>query len=112
MQKNKEPMECLRCGTCCTMHQAFVSEEDIERISAYLEISLDEWSRKYDDPRWQYSQYNLIRQVNGACVFLRKEGELATCTIQPVKPECCRDWEPEPDRKECRAGLEKAVKKL
>ena len=112
MQKNKEPMECLRCGTCCTMHQAFVSKEDLERISAYLGITPGAGKREYDDPRWQYSQYNLIRHVDGACVFLTYEGGSATCAIQAVKPKCCRDWNPAPDRKECREGLEKAAQKL
>ena len=112
MQENKITMECLRCGTCCTMHQAFVTGEDIEQISAYLGITPDEWKREYDDPRWRYSRFNLIRHVNGTCVFLRYEDGLATCTIQPVKPKCCHDWEPGPDRKECREGLEKAAQKL
>lgn len=109
---NTDPMECLRCGTCCTIHQAFVSDEDIERITAYLGLSREEWTRAYDDPRWRYSQYNLIRHVNGACAFLNYDKGLATCTIQPVKPGCCHDWEPGADRKECRTGLEKAGKKL
>jgi Fe-S-cluster containining protein len=112
MQDNNETMECLRCGTCCTVHQAFVTGEDIERISAFLGITPDEWRREYDDPRWQHSQYNLIRHVKGACVFLTYESGAAACTIQPVKPKCCRDWEPAPDRKECRVGLENAGKKL
>jgi Fe-S-cluster containining protein len=106
--KDTETMECRRCGICCTIHQAFVVPEDIEHITSYLGITRDEWMREYDDPMWRYSQYNLIRHVGGACAFLRYEDGLATCTIQPVKPKCCRDWEPGPDRKECRAGLEKA----
>lgn len=105
-------MECLRCGTCCTMHQAFVTEEDIMPITAYLRITADEWERQYDDPRWRYSQYQLIRHVDGSCAFLRYEVGLATCAIQPVKPKCCLDWEPGPDRKECREEFEKTGKKL
>ena len=105
-------MECLRCGVCCTMHQAFVTGEDIERITSYLGITIEEWKRQYDDSRWQYSQYNLICHVNGACAFLTYEGYLAVCAIQEVKPKCCRDWEPDPARKECRKGIEKSKNKL
>ena len=112
LQENKELMECLRCGTCCTMHQAFVSVKDIERISAYLGIASGDWQREYDDPKWRYSRYNLIRHVNGACAFLTSDGGATACTIQQVKPKCCREWEPEPDRKECRQGLEKVAEKL
>ena len=94
------------------MHQAFVTAEDIKRITDYLRISVADWLREYDDARWQYSEYWLIRHIDGACAFLRYEDDLATCTIEPVKPKCCRDWAPGPDRKECRAGLEKAGKKI
>jgi len=103
-------MECLRCGTCCTRHQAFVTPEEIARITAWLGISRDEWMERYDDLRWRHSQYNLIRHVDGACAFLEFRDGLATCAIQPVKPACCSTWEPRPDKKECRTGLEKAKK--
>ena len=105
-------MECLRCGTCCTMHQAFVTTEDIKRITEYLGISGEDWLRDYDDTRSQYSEYQLIRHMNYACAFLKYEDNLATCVIEPVKPKCCREWEPGPDRSECQVGLEKAGKKI
>jgi Fe-S-cluster containining protein len=102
-----ESMECRRCGVCCTMHQAFVNPEDIARIAAYLGITVPEWGRLYDDSRWQYSQYRLIRHVNGACAFLEYDNGLAACVIHPVKPACCAAWKPGPDRIECRKGREK-----
>jgi Fe-S-cluster containining protein len=110
--KNSDTMACNRCGVCCTMHQAFVTGEDIERITGFLGITGEDWVRDYDDTRWQYSEYRLIRHINGACAFLRYDGDFTTCSIEPVKPKCCRDWEPGPDKKECRQGLEKAGKKL
>lgn len=94
-------MECRRCGVCCTLHQAFVNPEDIVRITAYLGITMQDWERFYDDSRWQYSQYRLIRHVNGACAFLEYDNGLATCTIHEVKPACCASWKPGPDRMEC-----------
>ena len=108
-REDAKSMECRRCGVCCTVHQAFVTGEDMERITAYLVINKDEWLREYDDPRWRYSQYRLIRHVNGACAFLRHEDGLAACSIQPVKPKCCQDWRPGPDRKECLEGRKKAA---
>jgi Fe-S-cluster containining protein len=106
----QEKMECLRCGICCTRHQAFVTAEDIERITASLGITVDEWERQYDDSRWRYSEYNLIRHVNGGCAFLTYKDGVAACAIHPVKPECCRNWAPGPGRRECREGLEQAKK--
>ena len=98
-------IECRRCGVCCTNHQAFVNPEDIERIIVYLGITMDDWDRFYDDSRWQFSEYRLIRHVNGACAFLKYEKGLATCEIHAVKPACCSKWKPGPDRTECQEGI-------
>jgi len=100
-----EPMECRRCGVCCTMHQAFVDPEDIVRIVSFLGIAMQDWEQLYDDSRWQYSEYRLIRHVNGACAFLEYTDGLASCAIHAVKPACCASWKPGPERMECREGV-------
>jgi uncharacterized protein len=106
--KKAAMMECRRCGVCCQKHQAFVTPEDIDRITAYLGITLIDWNEKYDDPRWQYSEWRLIRHINGACAFLTFTEGLATCRIHDVKPACCEKWQAGMDKKECREGLEKS----
>jgi Fe-S-cluster containining protein len=107
--ESKTPMECRRCGTCCTIHQAFVTPVDIERINKYLGITLEEWDELYDDPRWKYSEWRLIKHVNGACAFLKWERGLSGCAIHSVKPECCAVWQSGLDKKECREGMEGSV---
>jgi Fe-S-cluster containining protein len=105
-------LACRRCGVCCTRHQAYVRPEEVRRIIAFLGITGDDWNRLYDDPRWEYHDFRLIRHVNGACAFLEHQSGLATCTIYPVRPACCADWQPGPDKKECQEGMEKAPKML
>jgi Fe-S-cluster containining protein len=105
IKEKNEVMPCRRCGVCCTSHQAFVTPSDLERITAYLGITVDDWDRLYDDTRWQYSEYRLIRHTGGGCAFLRYDKGLATCEIHPVKPACCAAWQPGPDRPECRYGF-------
>ncbi len=100
-------MECRRCGVCCTLHQAFVTPADVERISAYLGITPEAWEELYNDPRWNYSEWRLIRHQDGACAFLTWEGGLSGCRIHAVKPECCANWQAGRDKKECREGMEK-----
>jgi Fe-S-cluster containining protein len=102
------PMPCRRCGVCCKRHQACVRPEEIQRIIAFLGITMDEWTESYDDPRWKYNDYSLIRQVNGACAFLQYDNGLATCAIYTVRPTCCADWQPGMDKKECKEGMGKA----
>jgi Fe-S-cluster containining protein len=98
------PMACRRCGVCCTRHQAYVRPEEIQRISAFLGITKDDWEKLYDDSRWEYDNYRLIRHVNGACAFLKYDEGLASCAIHAVKPACCADWQPGAEKKECREG--------
>jgi len=92
---------------CCTKHQAFVKPEEIRRIIACLGITMKEWDELYDDSRWQYSEYRLIRHVNGACAFLKYDKGLACCVIHAAKPACCANWEPGPEKKECKEGINK-----
>jgi Fe-S-cluster containining protein len=106
-----ENMECRRCGVCCTRHQASVRPEEIQRITAFLGITEGDWEKLYDDPRWEYDNYHLIRHVNGACAFLKWEEGLATCAIQSVKPACCTEWQPGPEKKECLEGGRRGVQK-
>jgi Fe-S-cluster containining protein len=104
-------MPCRRCGVCCTRYQASVRPEDIRRINAFLGITEAEWNQRYDDPRWEYNDYRLIRQVDGACAFLEYDGDLAACAIYPVRPACCADWQPGEGKKECREGEKHAIRK-
>ena len=94
---------------CCTKHQAFVTPADIERITDFLGITLNDWENLYDDRRWQYSEYRLIRHVDGACAFLRFDEGHSTCLIHAVKPACCARWEAGEDKKECREGIGEAA---
>ncbi len=105
-------MDCRRCGACCTQHQAWVKPEEIRRIIAYLGITTDDWERRYDDARWEWGDYRLVRHVNGACAFLRYDNGLATCIIHAVKPDCCAVWQPGTDKKECQAGMGKLQQSL
>jgi len=100
-------MACRRCGVCCTRHQAYVRPEDVRRISAFLGITEADWYKKYNDPRWEYNDFRLIRHVDGACAFLKYEAGLASCSIYEVRPACCADWQPGPGKRECREGMEK-----
>ena len=97
-------MECLRCGTCCTMHPAYVSQEEIRRITTYLGISTNDWTYCYTGDGPDYHGYLPVRQTESGCVFLSYNGNIASCQIHPVKPDCCASWEPGPDKKECPRG--------
>jgi Fe-S-cluster containining protein len=102
---SRQPMACRRCGTCCTLHQAWVRPHEIARLAAYLGMTAAQWETTYLDSRWQYNDYFLVRHVNGACAFLAYRDGLATCTVQPAKPDCCAAWQAGLDKKECQRGM-------
>jgi len=105
-------MSCRRCGVCCTRHQAYVRPEELGRIIAFLRITGEDWEKLYNDPGWEFNDFCLIRHMEGGCAFLRFEQGLASCAIYPVRPACCSDWQPGPDRKECREGMKRAKKSV
>lgn len=104
---NTHPMECNRCGICCTRYEAIVDIDAVQQIASYLRISTDEWVKLYSEPRWRSHKNYLIRHVNAACIFLRHEREISYCDIHPVKPSCCYDWMPGLENKECREGMKR-----
>jgi len=69
---------CQRCGNCCRW-PGFVRLDDneINAIAAFLQL--------------RPSRSGLMLQSNpdGSCIFLQG---VNTCTIQPVKPQQCRDF--------------------
>ncbi len=104
---NTYSMECIRCGICCTRHQAIVSLDEVQQIASYLGISVNECVKLCREPRWHSDKNYLIRHVDAACIFLKYAGNMSSCDIQPVKPSCCSEWIPCPENKECREGLRK-----
>jgi Fe-S-cluster containining protein len=85
--------------------------EEIRRITAFLGITERDWEKLYDDPRWEYANYRLIRRIDDACAFLKYDKGLAACAIQAVKPACCTEWQPGAGKKECQEGERLSVRK-
>lgn len=85
-----------------------MSLEQVEQIAAALGLSSKTFIDRYADPRWQATKSILVRQQNGACIFLDQTGtKEARCTINDIKPASCRDFKAELSQKECREGLAK-----
>jgi len=106
-QNNSSAMECLRCGVCCSKHQAILNDEELGKIADFLAVSPADFISEFTDVRWKSSMNYLIRHNENGCVFLTYDNDVAACTIHPVRPACCRDWIPGPERKECREGMER-----
>lgn len=80
-----QKIDCLKCANCCRSTPALLSQNDIKRISARLDISKKEFFRKY-----------VLEDINGEwslnrvpCHFLEQDN---TCRIYDVRPDACRGF--------------------
>lgn len=77
---------CRQCGECCIGYGGtFVTDRDIERISAYIGVEPCGFVEKFCC--LSGGRPVLAQQDDGHCVFWDR-----VCTIHPVKPQMCRDW--------------------
>lgn len=99
-------LPCFRCGVCCRRYQPRIDLVEVRSIADGIGITWQEFAANYLDSRYFGEEQFLLRQENGACIFLKQVNErIAVCQIHPFKPSACRDWTPSLCRKECQTGL-------
>ena len=77
---------CSGCGDCCRGEgYVYVDEEEIERLATFLEISREEFGRRF--LRVDNGRLSLNDNQNLDCVFL-KNG----CTVYDARPRQCRTF--------------------
>lgn len=96
---------CFQCGTCCSRWQAPVNSNEVQAIAANLGIPIDKFYSEYIRTYPVRPDSYLLAHKDGGCVFLKREGRRALCSIYDFRPAVCRDWTPSLSRKECREGL-------
>jgi len=78
--------QCQRCGNCCRWPgEVPVSEDEIKKIAAYLDMTFDDFVAKHTDLRLNRTGLTLKEKPNGECEFLNG----IDCQINPVKPDQC-----------------------
>jgi uncharacterized protein len=82
--------KCTECGKCCTGKPGYVwvSEEEIQNIANFLNISYKKAMRTY--VRKKNNRYSLIElpSSNNDCIFLK--GKI--CQIYTARPKQCRTF--------------------
>jgi Fe-S-cluster containining protein len=85
-----ERYRCVRCGNCCRWPgYVRLTAEDIDRISAYLQVPPEEFANRYTELTSQRDSLTLIEKPDRSCIFLTESN---LCQIHPVKPQQCRDF--------------------
>ena len=95
------------CGICCTRYRIRLSLLEARRIAEGMGLAWGDFLRQYIDRYYPGAQDFIVRQRNGACIFLKlvRDKKKADCLIHPFKPAACREWVPSLLRRDCREGL-------
>jgi len=77
-------VDCLSCGNCCKTMTPTYSEKDMKRISAHLNMTVEEFKDK-----WLYKQRSTGDWLNKntPCQFLDLKTNM--CSIYEVRPSDC-----------------------
>ncbi|OPZ25813.1 MAG: Flagellin N-methylase [Lentisphaerae bacterium ADurb.BinA184] len=79
---------CTRCGACCRWDgYVRVSDEEIARIAALLDLTPEAVRRDYTRLTHDRAGLSLTEKPDGSCVFLA-DGNV--CRIQDAKPRQCK----------------------
>lgn len=99
------PIECFRCGICCTRYQPPLPPEEVEAIARELGLSSSDFLSEY--VQITVVGY-LLRHTETGCIFLKwEDNNTAGCSIHPFRPEACRNWIASLSQCECQEGLRK-----
>lgn len=97
------PIECSRCGICCTCYQPKLTPREVKATARGLRVTEKEFVSLY--VQVTVIGY-LLKQSKGGCIFLnREEDDRAGCAIYSFRPAACRHWVPSLSHRECREGL-------
>jgi len=81
--------KCTGCGKCCTGSPGYVflSDTDLEKLSAHFALPLEEFTRKYT--RLVDGQYALLdRKGSEDCIFLENN----RCNVYESRPVQCKTF--------------------
>ncbi|MBW3011152.1 YkgJ family cysteine cluster protein [Candidatus Woesearchaeota archaeon] len=76
--------ECKRCGRCCSFIVG-LSDEDIRQIEKGTKY-------KKKDFVEQRKKKNVMKRINGYCIFLNISKGKAQCTIYNNRPKICKNF--------------------
>ena len=97
-------LECQRCTACCRWPgQVRLTEVEITRLAEFRGLNEFDFIQQFTRLTQNRRGLALSEKPNGECIFL----EGGDCTVQPVKPQQCRDfpnlWNFPGAEKSCRA---------
>lgn len=84
-QKHSSTFDCTACGKCCKKLTVIFTEEETTKIARYLNISIEEFEKKYIDRKIPLGY--ILKGTH--CPFLKTDNK---CTIYDTRPQICRSY--------------------
>lgn len=84
-EKVFQEIDCLDCANCCKNHSPIILQEDMDRISDYLNISTGEFIQTYLE---MDEEGDFVYQKQ-PCPFLQSDNK---CKIYEVRPLACAEY--------------------
>lgn len=81
--------DCQRCTACCRWPgNVRLSDSEVTALAKFKGLSEFDFIQQYTRLHTDRRGLSLIEKANHECIFL----EGIDCTVQPVKPQQCRDF--------------------
>jgi Fe-S-cluster containining protein len=100
------PVECFRCGICCTLYRPRLTMEETEHIAQELGMRKKAFISGYVRAISDKGTY-ILQNDEDKCPFFcwDKENSQGACNIYSFRPQACRSWIASLSRPECCEGL-------
>ncbi|MDZ4742783.1 MAG: YkgJ family cysteine cluster protein [Verrucomicrobiota bacterium] len=81
--------QCQRCTNCCKWPgEVPITDDDVVQIARFMNLDIEEFVENFTTLREDRRGLTLTEKPNGECILL----DGANCSINPVKPQQCRDF--------------------
>lgn len=90
MEALRHDFICQRCGACCRVPGVVrVSDADIDRLAAFLGLSVEAFIADYTELSPSRTGLILKGEHAGPCRFLTVDNQ---CQVHTARPQQCRDY--------------------
>ena len=88
-QRGQLEIECQRCAACCRWPgEVRLSEDEISKLAGFLKMTEPDFIEQHTRLRQDRLGLALNERPDRSCIFL----DSTTCTVQPVKPQQCKEF--------------------
>ncbi len=91
-----KPSRCDRCvkSDCCEFERIFLTREEAKKILDHIGEPWSGWRKFFVREKDLAEYYDFVfKRENGRCIFLKKRKDMMRCSIYPVRPRICREFD-------------------